>query len=175
MLASAAVAQLVAERCGHLPIVVDPVLRSTTGTDLAGSQVITAYRDHLIPAAAVVTPNHHEAEVLGSFTTPAVITGSETGEDHLVIADHLVATFAHDRVETGNDHGTGCTFSAALAAYLALGVDLQGSVRLAGTFTASHLRASQTWDLGRGRGPIAHTILRPRISATPATPTGGNR
>ena len=175
MLASAEVVRLVAERCAGIPLIIDPVLKATTGVELADSAVIRAYREHLLPRAYVVTPNRDEARLLGPFSAPVIETGSETAVDTLQLNDHSAATFRHEVVETTNDHGTGCTFSAALAAYTGLGIDLTSAVRLAGAFTASHLTASQTWDLGRGRGPIAHTILRPRIAALPQTPTGGNR
>lgn len=167
MLATPEVVRLVATRCAGLRIVVDPVLQATSGARLADDATIAAYRDALLPAAYVVTPNRSEAAALGPFPTAAVVTGSETGADVLQMPGLDPMTFRHEQSVTENDHGTGCTFSAALAGYLALGIDLPGAVRLAGAFTASHLRASQTWDLGRGRGPIAHTILRPRIHARP--------
>lgn len=172
MLADAEVVRLVADRCAGIPIVVDPVLRSTTGTELTSAEVLQAYREHLIPAAAVVTPNAVEADVLGPLAVPVVRTGSESGTDVLHLPDGSTTTFRHDVVDTTHDHGTGCTFSAAVAAYLGLGIDLPSAVRLAGTFTASHLSASRTWDLGRGRGPIAHTVLRPRLTAIRPTTEG---
>lgn len=171
MLARADVVRVVAERCRHLRIVVDPVLRATSGAVLADEAVIAAYREHLLPAAYVSTPNAAEAQVLGPFATAHVVTGSETGEDVLHAGDSV--PLPHDRIDTWNDHGTGCTFSAAVAGYTALGMDLVEAVRLAGTFTASHLRTSQDWALGHGRGPIAHTITRPRIHAAPTS--GGTR
>jgi hydroxymethylpyrimidine/phosphomethylpyrimidine kinase len=165
MLVDPAVVELVAERCGDLPVIVDPVIRATTGAELAGSEVVRAYREHLLPKAYVVTPNRDEAAMLGPFTGAVVETGSETGADTLRVNDDATATFRHPPVDTENDHGTGCTFSAALAAYTALGIDLSTAVRLAGTFTSRHLLSSRTWHLGRGRGPIAHTILRPPITS----------
>jgi hydroxymethylpyrimidine/phosphomethylpyrimidine kinase len=78
MLASAAVARLVAARCAagpSRPLVVDPVLRATTGASLAGEDLVLAYRDHLLPVATVVTPNAAEARILLGLgeadTTPA--------------------------------------------------------------------------------------------------------
>jgi len=161
MLADPAVVRLVAERCARLPLVVDPVLIATSGAALAGDEVVRAYRDHLLPRATVVTPNGVETEALGPALTGrgivVVRTGSETGRDVLRQPGHPPYTFAHQVVATENDHGTGCTFSAALAAHLAHGRPLGDAVALAGEFTAGQLRLGSTWDLGRGRGPIAHT------------------
>jgi hydroxymethylpyrimidine/phosphomethylpyrimidine kinase len=63
----------------------------------------------------------------------------------------------HAAVPTGNDHGTVCTFSAALAVQLARHAPLLAAVRRAADHTTTKLRLSQHWELGRGRGPIAHT------------------
>ncbi|GAA1129469.1 bifunctional hydroxymethylpyrimidine kinase/phosphomethylpyrimidine kinase [Nocardioides aquiterrae] len=157
MLGDPAVVRLVADRCHGLPLVVDPVLRATTGARLADDSVVAAYLDALLPGATVVTPNTHEATVLGPLPVPCVRTGSETAVDVLVHPDGSTATIAHDPVDTANDHGTGCTFSAALAAHLAHGRELPDATRLAGAFTAGQLRRGRHWNLGRGRGPIAHT------------------
>lgn len=156
MLADPAVVRLVAERCAGLPLVVDPVLRATSGAALAGDDVVAAYRAHLLPVATVVTPNAAEATALGDVPTAVVCTGSETGTDELRMPGRLPLRIGHPAVATANDHGTGCTFSAALAAELAHGRQLADAVRLAGDFTARQLRVAQTWRLGGGRGPIAH-------------------
>ena len=63
----------------------------------------------------------------------------------------------HPAVATSNDHGTGCTFAAALAAHLAHGLDLSTAARQAAAYVTTQLQLSRTWDLGAGRGPIAHT------------------
>jgi len=156
MLADPAVVALVARRCAGLPIVVDPVMCSTTGAALASPAVVSAYRKHLLPIATVVTPNAAESSVLGRLTVPVVRTGSEHGLDVLIRPGQADVTFAHAVVDTTNDHGTGCTFSSALAAYLAQGLSLVDAVDRAGHFTGRQLSLSQPWSLGRGRGPIAH-------------------
>ncbi len=120
-------------------LVVDPVLRATTGARLATDEVIAAYRTRLLPLATVVTPNEDEFAALGRPDHPGVIV--TRGGD----------------IRTTNDHGTGCTYASALAAYLALGDDIQTAARRADAFTRRQLIVSATWDLGRGRGPIAHT------------------
>jgi len=180
---------------GRLPLVVDPVLVATSGAALAGAGVVDAYREALLPVATVVTPNRAEAvALLGHDDHPAalalaltdlcptvVLTGGldgfETGAERLpqptTCTDWLaqagqVVPLTHPAVRTENDHGTGCTFSAALAVELAQSRALQplaepmttdelvSAVQRAAHFTTSRLTLSRNWDLGRGRGPIAH-------------------
>lgn len=182
VLAAAEVVRLVAERCAALPLVVDPVLRATTGARFADPAVLRAYRDDLLPVASVITPNAAEAAVLldrvasprelaADLATagPAVLTGGHDGADDgvddcvddcvdwLAVPGRAPQALRHPRICSRSDHGTGCTFSAALAAHLALGRPLAEAVRRAADFTAAQLRVSSTWTLGRGRGPIAHT------------------
>lgn len=144
MLGSAAVVRLVAQRCTGRTVVVDPVLRATTGAVFADDEVITAYREHLLPIATVVTPNEQEWQALGEPARALVTRGGD--------------------VDTTNDHGTGCTHASALAAYLALGDDVATAARRADAFVAGQLLAGRTWRLGAGRGPVAHTILPIRTS-----------
>lgn len=182
----------------HSHLVVDPVLRASTGSAFADQAMVQAYRDHLLPIATVITPNAREARVLldlaeGDETPPrvlaaelsangpaAVVTGGpEPGERGSTCTDWLAidgeaTPLTHPAVATTNDHGTGCTFSAALAALLARNPRpkstseptsprgrsdpeaLRSAVRQAAAFTTSRLALSRHWDLGRGRGPIGH-------------------
>lgn len=149
MLASAAVVRLVAERCAGRILVVDPVLVATSGAVLGDAEVVAAYRDVLLPVATVATPNEDEHEALGRPT-----------------GDRVLVTRGGD-IPTTNDHGTGCTHSAALAAYLAHGVPLADAATHADAYVARQLHLGKDWTLGRGRGPVAH------LSTT--HPTGGTR
>jgi hydroxymethylpyrimidine/phosphomethylpyrimidine kinase len=152
MLGSAAVALAVIEALPkNLPLVVDPVLVATSGAVLADDALVTAYREVVLPRATVATPNSDEARVLRALPCPAVVTGSSV--------DVLDGRSLHvPRVQTQNDHGTGCTHSAALAAYLAHGHDLPSAARLAQLFVVDRLQESATWSLGRGRGPVSHLM-----------------
>lgn len=138
MLASPAIVELVAERCAGHTLVVDPVLRASTGETLADADVLAAYRDLLLPVATVVTPNEDEFVALGRPEHAGVIV--TTGGP----------------IPTTNDHGTGCTFASALAAHLAHGLDLTEAVDRAHAFVARQLTLGRDWSLGSGRGPIAH-------------------
>ena len=179
MLGSPAVVRMVARSVTATPLVVDPVLAASTGAWLADEEVRRAYVDDLFPVATVITPNAREARtLLGADDEvgphrlaaelaelgPAVVVtgGPEPGHDVDVCVDWLALpgrrpqALRHAAVATRNDHGTGCTFSAALAVGLAHGDPLPAAVAAAAEFTARQLRASRTWALGHGRGPIAH-------------------
>jgi len=173
-------------REGLLPhLVVDPVLVSTSGDALMGDGGIEAYRTALFPLAEVVTPNLHEAAVLcgvevGDVTDvddvahlaqlllamgPRFVlvkgghllasSSPERSPDLLLSSDGLVVLDAL-RVATKNDHGTGCSLSAAIAAGLALGRDVPDAVRDAKSFVLAALTGASGWRLGAGRGPIDH-------------------
>ena len=176
MLGSVEVVELIADRIPGLgvPLVVDPVLRASSGPRLADPAVVEAYRALLLPAASVLTPNLSEARALaGEDGTPdrlacvlavrgttVVVTGGTTSgtcTDWVGVPGQRPVPLEHPAVETGNDHGTGCTFSAALTVHLAHGAPVVAAARRAAAYTTNQLEKSQTWNLGRGRGPIAHT------------------
>ncbi|GAA1505239.1 bifunctional hydroxymethylpyrimidine kinase/phosphomethylpyrimidine kinase [Nocardioides humi] len=119
-------------------LVVDPVLVATSGAVLGSAEVVAAYREHLLPIADVVTPNEDEFDALGRPDLANVLV--TRGGD----------------IPTTNDHGTGCTHSSALAAYLAHGLDRATAAARADAFVARQLHLSKDWTLGRGRGPVAH-------------------
>ena len=142
-----------------------------------------------LSVATVVTPNHAEAvALLGIDDHPCVLAlaltdlcptvvltgGLEPGAAGEICVDWLaqageVVPLAHPAIRTANDHGTGCTFSAALAVEFARSRpepmttdELRSAVQRAALFTTSRLSLSRDWDLGRGRGPIAH-ITSPEV------------
>lgn len=175
MLGSPGVVGLVAARLGGLgfPLVVDPVLVATSGSVLGDEDVVRAYLEQLLPVADVLTPNTDEAAALLGAPGPpdrmaaalarlgpaVVLTGGATTgtcTDWVAEPGRPPTPLTHPAVETTHDHGTGCTFSAALAVHLAHHVPLVTAARRAAAYTAGQLRLSQSWSLGRGRGPIAH-------------------
>jgi hydroxymethylpyrimidine/phosphomethylpyrimidine kinase len=185
MLGSAEVAHVVADLlAGSLPLVVDPVLVATSGAVLGDAALVRAYREVLLPRADVVTPNRDEAAALTGLPRdtdseelaltvqalgPAVVlTGGKPGGEpdsgtcrDLVVRDGVLTLLEHPAVATANDHGTGCTYSAALAVHLARGLDLETAARHAQAFVAEALAHSAPWALGRGRGPVAHVFTHP--------------
>ena len=178
------VARLAAE--GRLPrLVVDPVLVSSTGHLLMEEGGVEAYRDALFAHAAVVTPNLREAALLlgvdvDSLASTAAMADAAvalraTGAACVVVkgghlldgvdgrtAPDVVVTaqgatvLDGDRVATRNDHGTGCSLSAAIAVGLAEGLDALGATVRAKGFVADALLGASGWTLGRGHGPIDH-------------------
>lgn len=173
MLGSAATVRMVASRLAGVPLVVDPVLVATSGAVLGDEAVARAYTDHLLPVASVVTPNVDEARALSGRDGPpadlaaaladrgpaVVVTGGGAEgvcTDWLALPGVPAVPLRHHAVPTPNDHGTGCTYSAALAAQLAHGHDLTTACEQAAAYTTRQLHRSSTWTLGRGRGPVAH-------------------
>jgi hydroxymethylpyrimidine kinase/phosphomethylpyrimidine kinase len=175
----AEVAALAAE--GRLPqLVVDPVLVSSTGHRLVEAEGIEAYLELLVPHALVVTPNLREAAILSGtdvaslFDVAArravaeqlrargaryvVVKGghlSESAEDVIAGPDGT-AVLPGQRVVTGNDHGTGCSLSAAIAAHLARGAAVADAITEAKAFVARALAGGAGWRLGSGHGPLDH-------------------
>lgn len=167
-------------------LVVDPVLVSTSGHMLMQPGGVEAYRDALLPFALVATPNLREASVLcdvdvHDVTTEADMVSLATtimgfGVQYVLVkgghfAEHSateerspdvlvgagdVVVFDAPRITTTNDHGTGCSLSAAITAGLALGRSLPDATRDAKSFVLAALSGAQSWRLGHGRGPIDH-------------------
>jgi len=182
MLGDSDIATAVAGLDLRIPVVVDPVLAATSGVSLADKSLVTAYLDHVLPWATVVTPNLAEARILTGAGAddpsedialalhamgPAVVLtgGDSPGQwcrDLLIDARGNVHHLDHAAIPTANDHGTGCTFSAALAVGLASRQPLISAVRDAQAFVAAALHTSQSWQLGRGRGPVAHILNQPQ-------------
>ena len=196
MLGSPRVVRLVADRLGHLPLVVDPVLVATSGAVLGDESVAAAYRTHLLPTALVATPNLAEARALAGTdgTAPElaarladlgcamVVTGGpewRPGDDVATCTDWLCVPggtaepLPHPAVATTADHGSGCTFASALAAGLAHGAGLAEAVVSASAYVTARLTESRAWILGRGRGPISHLAhpIQPIQPSQPSQPS----
>jgi hydroxymethylpyrimidine/phosphomethylpyrimidine kinase len=179
MLANASIVDAVASAVRDFDIpflVVDPVMRSTTGDTLSEDDVLEAMRRELLPRAFVVTPNVPEAERLAGMSIASdddrrqaariirdygvnvvIIKGghdrSPTIRDLLYDGSHF-AEFCVERVPGEHTHGTGCTFAAALAAHLAHGRGLAEALPLVQQYIAGAIRNAP--QLGTGRGPMNH-------------------
>ena len=178
------VVELVADSVerGVLPApVVDPVMVDGSGVPFVAAEVQAAYRQRLFPLARVITPNRREAELLAGRPLPgpdAVLECSATfralGAEAVVVTgggfdgdpdDVVIASDGQNWVErgarilTGNDRGSGCTFSAALAACLAHGASLPQAVAEARRFVRAAIESSAPWRLA-GRGPVSHLLNR---------------
>jgi hydroxymethylpyrimidine/phosphomethylpyrimidine kinase len=169
-LLSADVIVTVAEFLGRHPgpIVVDPVLRASTGASLLDPEAVEVLIDSLLPLATVVTPNLAEARVLaagdGDRRTLAarivargagavVITGGGEGSDLLYDGTEYLEIPVVWVAGTAT-HGTGCTHSATLAAELARGATLAEAARRAAAVTAAAVGEGLE-GIGEGAGPVA--------------------
>jgi hydroxymethylpyrimidine kinase/phosphomethylpyrimidine kinase len=183
MLANRAIVDVVADlaEAGRLPrLVVDPVLVSSSGQALMAPQGVAAYLERLLPQALVVTPNLREAAALTGIdvarlmSVTAMTEAAELirarGVRYVVVKGGHLTDAAHDvvagpegvtvleaeRIDSGNDHGTGCSLSAAIASRLAQGAEVLDAVRAAKAFVARGLAGGAQWHLGAGHGPIDH-------------------
>jgi hydroxymethylpyrimidine/phosphomethylpyrimidine kinase len=178
MLANRDIVAAVAEAVARLQIphlVVDPVMVAKSGDRLLDASAEHAYRERLFPMAEVVTPNLPEAEALLGHPVrtleemkqaarelrslgPRVVVvkgGHLSGDPTDVFFDgERLEEIRAPRVETRNTHGTGCTFSAAIAARLALGDDLLTAVKGAKAYLTEAIRRS--YSVGAGHGPVDH-------------------
>ena len=158
------------------PVVLDPVMVSKSGYELLQREARTALQELLLPLADICTPNLHEAELLtgrtirdlsdmekaaqalrGMGAKTVVLKGGHLGEQpgtDVYCDDRGASHLEGEFIPTSNTHGTGCTFSSALAANLALGCDPDEAAARAKQYISAALRASQP--LGRGKGPVAH-------------------
>jgi hydroxymethylpyrimidine/phosphomethylpyrimidine kinase len=157
------------------PLVVDPVMVSKHGLPLLPPDAAGAIRDLLLPRATLITPNVPEAEALTGLRIrtldemrAAACRLREMGARSVLIkgghlegdaTDLLLDGAAwHDfpaaRVATPHTHGTGCTYSAAIAASLACGISIADSVARAKSFIHEAIRTNP--GLGRGSGPVNH-------------------
>jgi hydroxymethylpyrimidine/phosphomethylpyrimidine kinase len=168
------------KKFGWSNLVVDPVMVAKGGASLLGEEALEAMKMYMLPLAKVITPNIPEAEAL----TGIEITGDEArheaarilfnmGADYVVIkGGHMDDEFVSDlvyngnemwelidkRVYTKNTHGTGCTFSAAVAAELAYGKSMENAVRNAKKFIQTAIEHGI--DVGSGHGPVNHFAYR---------------
>ena len=180
MLGSAGVVEAVAARLAiYRPavIVLDPVLAATSGDALAELGVERAVVERLFPLATLITPNFEEAvrlsgegfrpvnniraaERLHRLGARAVLItggdGSDDTADDLYFDGAEMRVFSAPRVATRNTHGTGCTLSSAIAAYLGLGFALENAIAAAKAYVTGALQAADKLQVGRRHGPLNH-------------------
>ncbi len=158
-------------------IVVDPVMVATSGADLMQSEAVITMKNHLLPIAALVTPNIPEAEVLTgmrieneddmvkaaiyinqTYGCAVLLKGGHSINDanDLLCRDGVIKWFYGKRIDNPNTHGTGCTLSSAIAANLAKSYDLEAAVQRAKDYISGALAAQL--DLGQGSGPMNHAF-----------------
>ncbi len=156
-------------------LVVDPVMVATSGDSLLNYKGIDALRSKLLPKANIITPNREEASALCGFTIESKLHLHKAAQElHHMGANFVAITgieregqsidFCYDGyefrelkgpiIDTHNTHGTGCSFSAALTAYIAQGLAPWTAVNMAKKYVGSGLRYA--YQVGQGSGPLNH-------------------
>jgi len=175
MLATSDIAKLTIDylkekRC---PFILDPVLKSSTGTLLFDGNF-----EELIKGSFLITPNLDEASYLtgleinslSDMEKAAKIISAKGAKYVLIKGGHLknekaidmlydgrsYEYFISDKIKTKNTHGTGCTLSSAITAYLAKGENIVISIRKAKEFLIKSMLKAKNLNLGHGRGPLIH-------------------
>ena len=177
MLGTAAVVEVVVDRLRRLavPVVVDPVGRSSTGQALLDEDAVESLRRGLLPLATVVTPNLLEVEQLTGFVVRregdlraaadavlslgarwVLVKGGHLAGDPVDLltdgSDEHVLRGA--RIDTPHSHGTGCALASAVAAHLADGQTVPAAVRAAKDYVTGAIAGG--YPLGPGSGPVDH-------------------
>lgn len=183
MLFSPELIEMVARKLGEYQvarIVLDPVMVAQSGDKLLRDDAVEALKIHLIPLAEILTPNLPEASVLlgrkmsrlDEMPDAAIELAKLGCRNVLVKGGHLEGEDSDDylyqgeeqrivrlpgaRLETRNNHGTGCTLSSAIAASLAKGEGVEVAVRHAKEYITEAIRAGADYRIGHGHGPVHH-------------------
>jgi hydroxymethylpyrimidine/phosphomethylpyrimidine kinase len=169
-----AVAEVLEKHARKIPIVLDPVMASTSGSALLAENAIGALKKYLLPLATLVTPNLPEAKRLTGMreartagieragrklvemgAAAALIKGGHsTGStiDDVLVWERGVDIYAFPRIKTRHTHGTGCTLSTAIACELAKGQSLPLAIGRAREFVQHAIETAP--GLGKGHGPL---------------------
>ncbi|MFQ5936833.1 MAG: bifunctional hydroxymethylpyrimidine kinase/phosphomethylpyrimidine kinase [Acidiferrobacterales bacterium] len=167
------------ERHDATRVVLDPVMVAKSGDRLLQADAVTTLRERLLPLASVITPNLPEAGVLLDAPPPTDERGMiaacerllqlgppfvllkgghlDTAESFDLLCDGTdTLRLSAPRVNTDNTHGTGCTLSSAIAAYLAHGLEVVDAVKRAKSYVTEALRQADVLEVGHGHGPVHH-------------------
>jgi len=157
-------------------LVVDPVMIAESGDSLIDDSAISSYINKLFPLSTLVTPNIHEAEkiakikinskdslikcgrlILDMGANRVLIKGGHWKEDiaeDFLFSEGEMIRFSETKINTKNTHGTGCTLSAAITAFLSMGDSVEFSIRKAKEYITNSLKYS--YSIGEGNSPVNH-------------------
>ena len=162
-----------------VPIILDPVMVSTSGHQLIESDTISMLQKELFPMATLITPNLDEAEILADMKIDG-IEGMKQAAKKMISAPYnavlvkgghlngatlfdvyldqhgIEQVFESDAVDTQNTHGTGCTLSSAIAAFMALGDPLITAIAKSKVYVQKGILAGKSVTTGHGKGPLNH-------------------
>ncbi len=188
MLHSAEVVEVVAraiDKYHPRSVVLDPVMVSTSGHRLIAEEAIDKLRSELLPRASIITPNIPEAEILlgekitdqaalpeaakalmDRYNTAVLLKAGHLSDNLLtdIFIDEKGAMhhLQSERIETQNTHGTGCTLSAAIASFLAMGLTPTRAVFSAKEYLIGALKSGAEFSIGEGHGPVDHLFASRR-------------
>lgn len=160
-------------------VVFDPVMVATSGAKLIADPAIAVLVTEMFPRAVLITPNLDEAGLLVGRALTSVQDMAQAAQvllergaravllkgghlpgdevtDLLLMKDADPIWMHGSRIGSANTHGTGCTLSSAIAAYLALGLKLTDAVQQARGFVRQALQAGASVKTGQGSGPLNH-------------------
>ena len=178
MLSSPIIIDYIASVFKDAILVVDPVMVATSGDVLVEDSVTTTIQSILLPVATLATPNLQEAEILTGIKIKnkkdqinagkriiemgckaALIKGGhgDGGNISDVLVHEDIHVFEHERINTKNTHGTGCTLASSIATNLALGESLHDACAKSINYVATLLKSSPS--LGKGNGPLMHNLF----------------
>ncbi|MDV2447515.1 bifunctional hydroxymethylpyrimidine kinase/phosphomethylpyrimidine kinase [Elizabethkingia anophelis] len=162
-----------------IPIVFDPVMVATSGHHLIEEETIIATVQKLFPVADVITPNMDEASILANMQVKTLDDMYSAGEKILNLGCKSVLlkgghqetdmitslyfdktgkiySFETEKFKTNNTHGSGCTLSSAIAAYIAQGKDLHDAVSMGQKYVFEAIKSGKDIEIGKGNGPLNH-------------------
>lgn len=168
------------KRLHHVPIVLDPVAAAKSGSPLLLPDAVALLKKELFPLATLCTPNLPEAELLTGKrissreemetaanellkNTPAVFLKGGHSQDAGIVSDLFMSRhegsfwLTYPRVQTQNTHGTGCTLSSAIAAYLAKGFSVIHAVKAARNYLQGAILENAVLAYGTGHGSVGHS------------------
>ena len=183
MLANAEIIRIIVNRARKYNVellVVDPVMIAKSGAPLLKPESRDALISELIPLAYVLTPNHHEAQVLTGIDIKnledareaAKMIHNQGAQNVIIKGGHLpniekaidllydgkiFTEFHTARIKTKNTHGTGCTFASAIAAELAKGNVIKKAVHIAKAYITTAIQSAINLNIGHGHGPTNHS------------------
>ena len=178
MLSSPIIIDYIASVFKDAILVVDPVMVATSGDVLVEDSVTTTIQSILLPVATLATPNLQEAEILTGIKVKnkkdqinagkriiemgckaALIKGGhgDGGNISDVLVHEDIVVFEHERINTKDTHGTGCTLASSIATNLALGESLHDACEKSINYVVTLLKSSPS--LGKGNGPLMHNLF----------------
>lgn len=164
-------------------LIVDPVMVAKSGDSLLRTEAQEALIKQLLPLSYILTPNHHEAEVLTGEeiknlkeAEQAAIQIHKMGAANVVVkGGHIpgiseaidvlydgkkITHISAPRLDTENTHGTGCTYASSIAAEIAKGKDFIEAVRIAKEYITEAIRSAIHLGIGNGHGPLNHFFTK---------------